>query len=90
MWTRHDKDAGQKTRLVKQWVRDGLALPPDVTIMVSELACSEPGCPPVETVIALIYERGEHRQLKIHRALGDVSRADVEATLQGEAHGHEQ
>ncbi|HEX3867032.1 MAG TPA: hypothetical protein VHV78_09775 [Gemmatimonadaceae bacterium] len=86
---RHDQGAGAKSRLVKQWVREALALPPDVTIIVSELACSEPGCPPVETVIALLYERGDHRQLKIDRALTDVSRADVESTLQGEDHGHQ-
>ena len=48
--------------------------------MVTELACSEPGCPPVETVIALLAP-GRQDQVKIHKGLADVTSADVEALL---------
>jgi hypothetical protein len=90
MITRRHDGAGAKSRLVKQWIREAFALPPETTILVSELACSEPGCPPLETVVALLFESGAHRQLKIHRALADVSRADLEALTQGEDdHGHQ-
>ena len=90
MWTGRNDGAGAKSRLVKQWVREALTLPPETTILVSELACSEPGCPPLETVVALLYASGVHRQLKIHCALADVSRDDLEALMQGEDdHGHQ-
>src|SRR5579862_9452154 len=37
---------------VRAWTRARFALTDDVTIMVAEVACSLPGCPPRETVIA--------------------------------------
>jgi hypothetical protein len=41
---------------VKRWVRE-LFMPSDeATVMVTELHCSEPGCPPLETVIATLSE----------------------------------
>lgn len=52
----------------------------DVTILVTELACSEPGCPPTETVIALMYP-GAPEQVKIHKPLRLVTAADVEQSL---------
>ena len=39
-------------KTIRRWVEDGL--PPereDVTVMVNELQCYQPGCAPVETVI---------------------------------------
>lgn len=67
------------TARVKQWVIEELG-DADGTILVTELACSEPGCPPVETVIALLTE-GEQRQRKIHKPLAEVDRSDVKAAL---------
>ncbi len=37
---------------VAGWVRARFRLAPDATVMVSELACTLPGCPPLETVVA--------------------------------------
>lgn len=34
-------------------------------VMVTELACTEPGCPPVETVVALVSEHSTE-QVKLH------------------------
>src|ERR1700741_3660775 len=36
------------------WVRRVLNLEDDAVVMISELRCSEPGCPPLETVIAVL------------------------------------
>jgi nitrate reductase delta subunit len=38
-------------RQIKTWTRERFALPEDVAIMVAELACGMPGCPPLETVV---------------------------------------
>ncbi len=37
---------------VQAWVRERFTLPADAAVLVSELACGLPGCPPLETVIA--------------------------------------
>lgn len=51
--------------------------------MVTELACREPGCPPVETVIGLLAP-GNQTQHKIHKPLTDIVAADVLRALHGE------
>ncbi len=39
------------TRRLKDWTRERFALGDDVPVMVSEIACGLPGCPPLETVV---------------------------------------
>lgn len=46
-------------------------------VVVSELQCTEPGCPPIETVLALLRPDRNYRQVKIHKALLDVVESDV-------------
>jgi hypothetical protein len=42
------------------------------------LACSEPDCPPVETVVAVLQEKQVPLQEKTHCAVLDLKRAEVE------------
>ena len=44
----------QKISQVKNWVTTLLNLNDSTTIFVTQLECKEQGCPPIETVIALI------------------------------------
>jgi len=67
---------------IKQWVRDLVALGPGTTVMVTELACSEPGCPPRETVIAVFDEEGTSRHWKLHMAIEEVTAEDIEAAFE--------
>lgn len=62
---------------VKIWVRDILQVEDDTTIMVTELRCSEVGCPPIETVIALLNPIHPTRQYKIHKPVTDIAMADI-------------
>lgn len=64
---------------IKGWVAQHLALPGEVTVMVTELRCSEPGCPPLETVIALLQAGQPTRQHKIHKGIADVTERDIAA-----------
>ncbi len=59
----------------KQWVRETFELSDDVSVMVTELQCSEPGCPPLETVIAIMG--AEKKQHKLHKLLAEVTQADI-------------
>jgi hypothetical protein len=68
---------GVTARRIKDWVRELIAPGDDVTILVSELSCSEPGCPPIETVIAVFRGRDEPSKYTIHRPSAEVTRDDI-------------
>ncbi len=54
------------------------------SVMVTELACTEPGCPPLVTVVALLGP-GDQTQHKIHKPLAEVTEADVAAAVRGDS-----
>jgi hypothetical protein len=62
---------------IKEWAAEEFRLPADASVLVTELHCTEPGCPPLETVVAVLDEPGRPRQYKIHKAIADVTFADV-------------
>jgi hypothetical protein len=71
------KAAGRRTAEIKEWVLEVFRLPADVAVMVTELRCQEPGCPPLETVVAILDTPGQPRQFAIHKALAEVTFADL-------------
>jgi hypothetical protein len=74
------KNNSQATQQVKAWVLDILQLEEDTSLMITELRCTEPGCPPIETVIALLKPSHPTHQYKIHKPVADITLDDV-ATL---------
>lgn len=62
---------------VKSWVHQALHPDEDTSIMVTELRCSEPGCPPIETVIALLKTAHPTSQYKIHKAIAEITQTDI-------------
>ena len=75
---------GQTTQ-IKAWVTDAFGLADTATVLVTELRCTEPGCPPLETVIALLSADGPATQYKLHKAVAEVTEADVAALAAGGA-----
>jgi hypothetical protein len=76
-----DRDAVDR---VKGWTRDALEASPDTVFAVNEIACADPACPGVETVI-LIMEAGiKTRVLKVNKALHDVTEPDIRQALGSE------
>jgi hypothetical protein len=73
---------------IKGWVQDEFRPGPAATVMVTELRCTEPGCPPLETVIVILDGPGCPRQFKLHKAHADVTRADVARLAAGPGCGH--
>jgi len=60
---------------VREWVRERFALG-ETAILVAEVACAVPGCPPVETVIA--FWSGERRHhFKVFKPVLEVEPDDV-------------
>jgi hypothetical protein len=78
----------EKAAQIKGWAREAFDVKDDVTIMVTELRCTEPDCPPLETVIALMQaDASKPIQHKLHKPLAEVSRDDV-ASLAAQPHNH--
>jgi len=61
---------------VRDWTRARFALTDDETVMVSEMACSVPGCPPVETHLVFWTTAGRHH-FKIFKPLAAVIEDDL-------------
>jgi hypothetical protein len=66
-------------REIKNWVRAAAGVPGETPVMVTELACSEPDCPPFEVVMAVFPEDGPRRQRKLPCALAQIDQPKVEA-----------
>lgn len=75
---------------IKAWVRGVFHLNDETTVMVTELECRESGCPPVETVIAVLKGPGKIRQYKFHKTANEIGVADIEALAVGEDSCHDQ
>ncbi|MEM7522280.1 MAG: hypothetical protein AAF360_00660 [Pseudomonadota bacterium] len=69
---------------VKAWIAKHLALSEEDLVTIAELACAEPGCPPVETVMTVHGPDGQRRTWRIHKPLAEVDEAHVMASI-GEA-----
>jgi hypothetical protein len=60
---------------VREWVRERFALG-DSAILVAEVACAVPGCPPIETVIAFWSEERRHH-FKVFKPVAEVMEGDL-------------
>jgi nitrate reductase delta subunit len=45
---------------VRQWTRERFKLTDDAAILVTEIACGLPGCPPLETVVVFWIAETRH------------------------------
>ena len=61
---------------VRKWTRARFKLTDDETIMVSEIACSVPGCPPIETHV-VFWTGAERHHFKIFKPLAEAAEDDL-------------
>jgi len=61
---------------VRAWTRARFKLADEETIMVSEIACSVPGCPPLETHVVFWTPAGRHH-FKVFKPLAEVAADDL-------------
>jgi nitrate reductase delta subunit len=62
---------------VRGWTRAQFALADDVAIMVTELACALPGCPPRETVVAFWTAEDRRHHFKVFKPAAEVVPDDL-------------
>jgi nitrate reductase delta subunit len=72
------RDAADQVALarVREWVRARFGLPDDAAILVAEVACAMPGCPPLETVIAFWSDERRYH-LKVFKPVQEVVETDL-------------
>src|ERR1700691_1072515 len=61
---------------VRDWTRARFKLTEEETLMVSEIACGVPGCPPIETHIVFWTALGRHH-FKVFKPLAQVAEDDL-------------
>ncbi len=62
---------------VKEWTRDRFSLPEDAAILVTELTCTLPGCPPLETVVAFWSDHKTRHDFKIFKPIEEIVLDDL-------------
>jgi len=76
-----NRDRAAASRRVREWARTLLEATDDDTVVVSELRCTEPGCPPIETMIALLRPGAEPRKVTIHKPVAELTEEEVRGAL---------
>jgi nitrate reductase delta subunit len=67
----------QAVARVQGWTRERFDLPQEAAVMVTELVCTRPGCPPLETVVAFWLADDQRRHFKVFKPTGDVRADDL-------------
>jgi hypothetical protein len=69
----HDAAVGR----VQAWTRERYDLPEHTVVMVTELVCRRPGCPPLETVVAFWEGDDQRRHFKVFKPIAAVALDDL-------------
>ncbi len=64
---------------VREWTRSRFKLADDTAILVSEIACNLPGCPPLETAVAFWSDDKRHH-FKLFKQVSEVAYDDLPYT----------
>ena len=75
------KPEAEAVARVKAWALAILAPPAGTALAVNEIACLDPACPGLETVILVMEPGRKTRACKIAKALDAVTEQDVRAAL---------
>ena len=62
---------------VADWTRRRFGLTPDMTVLVAEVACGLPGCPPIESVISFWTAPDRRHSFKVFKRLVAVVEDDL-------------
>jgi hypothetical protein len=76
-----DPDAVDASKRITDWTRAILALPDAATVSVSEIACGEPGCGGVETVVLVMRPGRKTEAVKVKMGLGLVTEETLRTAL---------
>ncbi|MBC9723820.1 hypothetical protein [Streptomyces sp. TRM68367] len=70
-----------RLRELKEAVRSLLDLDEDTAVVIRQLTCTEPSCPPLETVVAVLPMDGPPRRWTLHQPAEQITENDLKAAL---------
>jgi hypothetical protein len=79
LFARRPRPDPQAAARLKAWVADLLALGDSDHIAIAELACHEPGCPDLETVVTVTRADRRRFVLRFPSPLAEVTQAQVQS-----------
>jgi hypothetical protein len=86
-WRARSAERAALAARLKGEVALGLRLGPDDAISVSEIACPDPDCPDMETVVLVMRAGEPTRALKIRRPMESVGPEEIAALVDDERAG---
>jgi hypothetical protein len=78
LFNRRPRPDAETVSRLKAWVADLMTLSDKDHIAVAELACHEPGCPDLETVVTVTLADRRRFVLRFPSAVAAVTEGDVE------------
>jgi len=73
----HDDTSSFTIDQIRYWTRQNLEFPPDAPIVVKEVPCVRPGCPPIETAIMVFLKGEPPRFYKIQKTINETTFDDI-------------
>ena len=74
---RQDPSHGVALDRVREWTRLRFRLRDDAAILVAEIACGLPGCPPLETVVVFWTDEAIRHRFKVFKPAEQVVEDDL-------------
>lgn len=62
---------------VRAWTQERFALESGETVLATQIACSVPGCPPLETVVSFWTRDGRRHHFKVFKPAAEVTQDDL-------------
>lgn len=74
---RRDDVQREALERIRAWTRARFSLADDAAILVTELPCASPGCPPLETVVAFWTAADRRHHFKVFKQAVQVTPDDL-------------
>ena len=78
----------ENIRNLKIIISEKYNIPENSTLSIAELACHEPNCPPIETIITERNQNGKVRNWRIAKPINDIQETDINNLNNSENHNH--
>ncbi|WP_271254782.1 hypothetical protein [Pseudanabaena sp. Chao 1811] len=76
--------SAEQLQQVKDWLYEILQIDSNTIISISQMQCQDLNCPPMQTAIAIMTT--PHRVIRIHKAIPDITHADVVQAIAVQKH----
>ncbi|GJD59475.1 hypothetical protein [Methylobacterium dankookense] len=80
-WRARSAERAALAAKLKRDVAAALALDPEDAVTVNEIACPDPGCPDLETIVLVMRVGEPTHALRIRRTIDAVTPADLEGLV---------